>query len=956
MPDRLALIIANSRFDDPKLSRLVAPNKDAETLKRVLEDPAIGGFNVTMLVDESHTVIREEIARLYERKTRSDLLLLYYSGHGIKDDYGDLFLATRNTQTDLVSATTIEATFVRDRLNKSNSQRKVIILDCCHSGAFTSGAKAAMGSSVGTESAFAGSGYGWIILTASNAIEYAWEDSAQPVEARASIFTQYLVGGLESGAADLNADGKISLQELYDYTREQVLTSGRAKQTPLMWANRLEGQIIIAQNPHSDAFATLPTDLQQAIAHPQPWMREGAVGELARFLKNPNEALVAATRKALEQMRDDDSVRVRQAVATALSLKVSDVVPTIVAAPRKPAVELHPSLKITLVPDPAVVDVGTEVRWAVWLQNNGDDNLKRVTLYFGDTQKGEPFDLLVGRDKRFTLGRTYTAPGDKSERVSATGIASDGSTVQRECDAVVTVRPLAPELHPSIKVSLSVNPVAADAGEQVTWTMSVRNDGDDDLQQVTIYFDGKRKGDPFPLAAGKRRRFTFDRTYTTPGDKNEIVTAEGTASDGKSVRDTAQARVTIRQPSKPAQSEETLRDAVKAFANAHDAEQTIQCPVCDTDIKAKNLVRHFDKVHASDTSIDENNVRWKIEFATKRPDTEVPDIAEFLKLFGSATSTATRTSRSAASQDTTSRAHFKTLMDTNRPDALLECPICHATLQAKNLLWHYDRRHTENAPEPTSKVVDTNKLLGSLVGTRQEVNISTPVFLKLMRVPAGEFIMGSDPAKDKAAQPAEQPQHRVNLPEYYISEYPITNAQYEVFVKATGHDVPEHWKRLLLKPKIPSGTENTHVPNVSWHDAVAFCQWLSKETGKTFRLPTEAEWEKAARGTNGRITFQQPQQSLTDIMSWKRKSDSPYGCMDMMGGNLEWTRSLYWTYPYNANDGRENLRATGARVVRGQHGFQATINNKTLRYAERQGYEPAALPRSITFRVVMISK
>jgi len=172
MSDRLALIIANSEFDDPNIARLVTPSRDAEALAKVLSDPAIGGFDVTLLANRTLREVRAQIGRLYRRRKKDDLLLLYYSGHGTKDDYGDLYLAAKDTEAEVASATAIDAAFVCNQLDRSSSQRKVVILDCCHSGAFARGAKA-LGSGVGTQEAFAGSGYGRVILTASNAVEYA---------------------------------------------------------------------------------------------------------------------------------------------------------------------------------------------------------------------------------------------------------------------------------------------------------------------------------------------------------------------------------------------------------------------------------------------------------------------------------------------------------------------------------------------------------------------------------------------------------------------------------------------------------------------------------------------------------------------------------------------------------------------------------------------------------------
>ena len=127
---------------------------------------------------------------LCKRRIRDDLLLFYYSGHGFRDDYGELYLAVKNTEKESFSATGLDAAFVRAQLDRSSSQRKVVLLDCCHSGAFADETKSVLGSSVGTEEVFKGRGYGRVILTASNAVEFAWEGDELLGEAEASVFTQ----------------------------------------------------------------------------------------------------------------------------------------------------------------------------------------------------------------------------------------------------------------------------------------------------------------------------------------------------------------------------------------------------------------------------------------------------------------------------------------------------------------------------------------------------------------------------------------------------------------------------------------------------------------------------------------------------------------------------------------------------------------------------------------------
>jgi len=185
------------------------------------------------------------------------------------------------------------------------------------------------------------------------------------------------------------------------------------------------------------------------------------------------------------------------------------------------------------------------------------------------------------------------------------------------------------------------------------------------------------------------------------------------------------------------------------------------------------------------------------------------------------------------------------------------------------------------------------------------LTITEPIHMELVRVPAGKFLMGDE-------------KNAVTVDEFYIGKYPVTNAQYAAFAKATGR-----------KDAI-TGKDDHPVVNVSWDDAVAFAEWLSVQTGKLFRLPTEAEWEKAARGMDGRIypwgdagdpkkanTSEGGPGGTTPVGQYSPGGDSPYGCADMAGNVWEWTSSLYRPYPYEPGDGREDLKAGGARVLRG---------------------------------------
>ena len=200
--------------------------------------------------------------------------------------------------------------------------------------------------------------------------------------------------------------------------------------------------------------------------------------------------------------------------------------------------------------------------------------------------------------------------------------------------------------------------------------------------------------------------------------------------------------------------------------------------------------------------------------------------------------------------------------------------------------------------------------------------LETTLGMPVVWVPPGPFLMGSDKAKDTKAIDSEFPQHEVDLPGYWIGRYPVTVAQFRIFVEETNYQVET--ERSL------EGPVDHPVRYLTWREAMAYCRWLDEKTRLSVSLPSEAEWEKAARGTDGRIYpwgDDEPTENLcnfgrnvghpTPVGNYSPKGDSPYGCADMSGNVWEWTRSLYKGYPYDANDGREELESDRLRVLRG---------------------------------------
>lgn len=206
-----------------------------------------------------------------------------------------------------------------------------------------------------------------------------------------------------------------------------------------------------------------------------------------------------------------------------------------------------------------------------------------------------------------------------------------------------------------------------------------------------------------------------------------------------------------------------------------------------------------------------------------------------------------------------------------------------------------------------------------------------PIEPEMVFIPAGGFTMGSDPSLDQDAVDDEQPQHTLYLPDYYLAKMPVSNAQYAAFVQATGHHPPERW----IGGQPPTGKEDQPVVYVSWHDAVAYCHWLAEETGRPYRLPSEAEWERGARGSDGRIYPWGSQRDRERCNTAGGKQGGiPDDLLDMAGSVWEWTRSVCDVYPYDPENGREDIRSGVGRVLRGGSWYRNQWYARcTLRYA-----------------------
>ena len=247
---------------------------------------------------------------------------------------------------------------------------------------------------------------------------------------------------------------------------------------------------------------------------------------------------------------------------------------------------------------------------------------------------------------------------------------------------------------------------------------------------------------------------------------------------------------------------------------------------------------------------------------------------------------------------------------------------------------------------------------------------------ELIQVPAGAVTLGHP------THPDASPQHPLELAAFHIGKYPVTNAEFAEFIAARGYAAERYWtamgwRWLRSKPQTEPGfwrdarfnAARQPVVGVTWYEAAAFCAWLSEAQGREFRLPTEAEWERAARGTLDARAFPWGDQWKTSRANTAElglgrttpvdafpSGTSPFGVWDLAGNVSEWTLSkwgmnwqeLEYGYPYRAGDGREGIEGSAARVLRGGSWFNPSIEAQVWRRAR---FLPGSRASNIGFRL-----
>ncbi|GLZ49226.1 hypothetical protein Acsp06_54110 [Actinomycetospora sp. NBRC 106375] len=261
---RKALLIACDTFDDDELEDLHSPVSDAERLKAVLGREDLGDFDVHLLSNPHLSDLHESIYDFFNRASRTDVLLLFLSGHGLRDHRGRFYFGVPTTKPGALPPTALPGSFLKDQLEDTLCQQVVVILDCCYAGAFAKDLDGKSASDLSAVAVEEFEGHCRAILSASSAVQIALEGLDDESGEVVSVFSAALAGGIESGDADLNGDGLVGVEELFSYTKSEI-KHRRAPQTPEIRVSGIDANLTISKVPSTTGDITRDESVRHAM-------------------------------------------------------------------------------------------------------------------------------------------------------------------------------------------------------------------------------------------------------------------------------------------------------------------------------------------------------------------------------------------------------------------------------------------------------------------------------------------------------------------------------------------------------------------------------------------------------------------------------------------------------------------------------------------------------------------
>lgn len=432
-----ALILATTEYQDSQLAALSLPGIDLPALKEVLDAPSIGHYEVTDLHNEHSQELKARLGTFFSSATPEETLLLYVSGHAVRDQDGEIYIAATDTRLDQLPWTGIDIGFIQKVASRSPCRRLLFILDTCFSGVFAAPPSAEDPALViAVQDRFRESG-GVILMTPSAEIQYALHGGSATTISEPDLLSQEITNGLSTGKADFQDDGHISAEEMFRYVlKDRRLEAHPAdprqqRRRPQLWSFQLEGELTVASNPMLHASA-LSKDLVELIDNVSFRARMLAVEDLSLLLRDESPSRARAARAALEHLKTDSNPQVAQLAASVLQKGVGPA-PDAASAPGTSLVVTQ-GIQEDRPESPVMHHSGI----TTWLMRFFQSDLA-IDLGMTNTVIYHCFDKKVVLDEPSML--TAERLGDSQWKILAVG-ADARSMLGRTPDAVEAVRPM----------------------------------------------------------------------------------------------------------------------------------------------------------------------------------------------------------------------------------------------------------------------------------------------------------------------------------------------------------------------------------------------------------------------------------------------------------------------------------------------------------------------------------
>ncbi|MDZ8239968.1 MAG: SUMF1/EgtB/PvdO family nonheme iron enzyme [Nostoc sp. ChiQUE01a] len=953
---KVALLIGVSEYE-PGLNPLPSAVRDVEAVCEVLLHPEMGGFaasDIILLKNPERQIVEIAIETLFSSRHKDDLLLLYFSGHGIKDDRGRLYLATRNTsktpQGELIRATAVSANFIHDRMSESRCRRQVVILDSCFSGAFAEGMSAKDDGTIDIRQQLGGEGRA--VLTSSTSTQYSFEEEGQDL----SIYTRFLVAGIKSGEADRDGDEFISIDELHEYASQKVRELQPAMK-PEIYAIREGFKIRLAK--------VAPGDSRQRYRK-----------EVARFIHRGEISFVG--RRTLDVLRTRLGLEVTEAKAIE-----DEVLEPYRKQFRKNLQQYQQVFAELLERDETITDGDRQdlqnLQQILGLRNEDTMPIEaQVTARFKTHQQNlqtyqqafttalrQEFPLSAASRDRLRQTQQQLQLADRDIAAIQSQITAEVEVYHQKLQeykrlfftATQQEYPLGQATQTNLRqqqqrlalTDVDVAPIEA----QITTQIESYHQK---LQQYEQAFVKATQRQHYPDEVTQKQ---LQETWQTLGLSEEDVEA---------IEKRINAEIETYQVN--------LRQYEQEFTQAVQQEYPLSA------VKRSQLTQRHQALNltAENVAAIENPIIAAIEEHRQKLQQYEEVFRESIQ-FEYPLSDLTREELQ----------RFQRVLELNDVEtSALEAIIIQQSSEAENRKEQETIRQQspiqQSSPaqptQPTQKPITRQKflqwaglgsvgLVAAVVGheifkgdetvtvdkngqvikrdpTKQakffKEDLGNGITLEMVEILAGSFKMGSPPDENGRTN-SEEPQQIVNVPAFFMGKFEVTQEQYQQIMGSN--------------PSRFQGAKRP-VEKVSWNDAVEFCKKLSQKTGHEYRLPSEAEWEYACRaGTTTPFHFGETittdlanyygndtyafapkgkyRQETTEVGSFPLNA---FGLYDMHGNVWEWCQDTwhdsYKGAPSNGSAWINNDNQN--RMLRGGSWFYSP---QECRSASRLSYDKA---------------